>query len=410
MNPYLPSMNACWSATAYRTTRPILRWRGPTPLRTSTRARRTNSPLLILVFFSPYWYYRFTRNGTIVYENTKQRNKGTAQEMESDHRTRLAKGETGIRDPKDIPTLLQFKDQFIEEIELVCHEKPQTIDFYTRKLKNLLKFQPLANQRLDRIDEDLIKKYMRHRRHQTTGKDENKRNISPASVNRELATLRRALRLAQAKKILDRVPKFEMLKGEHVREFVLSHEQESGYLASCPTLPPLRDIAALILDTGLRRGEALALQWPDVHLDQGCLRVREGKSKNAKRVIPVTQRVQELLRTRFETAVDDYVFSSGEGPYSPSYIDHVHEGVRGTLGKEFVIHSLRHTFGTRLGESGADAFTIMKLMGHSSITTSQRYVHPSTDVMQRAIRGMENNLCTIGAVAEGEGGKVAVTS
>jgi integrase/recombinase XerD len=51
---------------------------------------------------------------------------------------------------------------------------------------------------------------------------------------------------------------------------------------------------------------------------------------------------------------------------------------------EFVLHSLRHTFGTRLGESGADAFTIMKLMGHSSVTVSQRYVHPSSEAVERA--------------------------
>jgi integrase len=39
---------------------------------------------------------------------------------------------------------------------------------------------------------------------------------------------------------------------------------------------------------------------------------------------------------------------------------------------DFVLHSLRHTFGMRLGESGADAFTIMQLMGHSSVTVSQK--------------------------------------
>src|SRR5580692_4105846 len=47
------------------------------------------------------------------------------------------------------------------------------------------------------------------------------------------------------------------------------------------------------------------------------------------------------------------------------------------------------SFINRLAESGADAFTIMKLMGHSSIVVSQRYVHPSTDAMKRAISGME---------------------
>ena len=56
---------------------------------------------------------------------------------------------------------------------------------------------------------------------------------------------------------------------------------------------------------------------------------------------------------------------------------------------DFVLHSLRHTFGTRLGESGADAFTIMRLMGHSSVTVSQRYVHPSPESVERAFGRLE---------------------
>lgn len=51
---------------------------------------------------------------------------------------------------------------------------------------------------------------------------------------------------------------------------------------------------------------------------------------------------------------------------------------------DFVLHSLRHTFGTRLGESGADAFTIMRLMGHSTVTISQRYIHPSPEAVELA--------------------------
>lgn len=59
------------------------------------------------------------------------------------------------------------------------------------------------------------------------------------------------------------------------------------------------------------------------------------------------------------------------------------------LPKDFVMHSLRHTFGTRLGESGADVFTIMKLMGHSSVTVSQRYVHPSPEAVETAMERLE---------------------
>src|ERR1039457_76069 len=56
--------------------------------------------------------------------------------------------------------------------------------------------------------------------------------------------------------------------------------------------------------------------------------------------------------------------------------------------RDFVLHSLRHTFGTRLGESGADAFTIMRLMGHSTVTVSQRYVHPSPEALELAYERM----------------------
>src|SRR5271165_3013512 len=55
---------------------------------------------------------------------------------------------------------------------------------------------------------------------------------------------------------------------------------------------------------------------------------------------------------------------------------------------DFVLHSLRHSFVTRLGESGADAFTIMRLVGHSTVTVSQRYVHPSPEAVELAYERM----------------------
>ena len=54
-----------------------------------------------------------------------------------------------------------------------------------------------------------------------------------------------------------------------------------------------------------------------------------------------------------------------------------------------MIHSLRHTMLTRIGEAGVDAFTIMKIAGHSSITVSQRDVHPSTESLAPAFERLE---------------------
>lgn len=111
--------------------------------------------------------------------------------------------------------------------------------------------------------------------------------VAPATVNRDLATLRRLLRLACEWQVISRVPRIRMLPGERTREFVLSHKAEADYLEKAPQ--PLRDVALLSIDTGLRIGEALALECRDVHLDPvgdpefGYLRVRDGKSKKAWR-------------------------------------------------------------------------------------------------------------------------------
>jgi hypothetical protein len=84
----------------------------------------------------------------------------------------------------------------------------------------------------------------------------------------------------------------------------------------------------------------------------------------------------------------------GDSPDAPilgTSIDHQHDDVRDTLklSEEFVVHSLRHTMLTRLGEAGADAFTIMKIAGHGSVTVSQRYVHPTPEGMERAFQRLE---------------------
>ena len=80
------------------------------------------------------------------------------------------------------------------------------------------------------------------------------------------------------------------------------------------------------------------------------------------------------------------------------------------LTDDFVLHSFRHTMLTRLGECRADAFTIMRIAGHSSVTVSQRYVHPTPETLERAFdrldeaakadRGSKHGVATRGATGE----------
>src|SRR5215471_4047800 len=166
-----------------------------------------------------YWYH-FTFNGEHIQESTKQGNPRVAGHMEAAHKTSLAKGEVGFRERKAVPALKEFAQKFIDAIQVRCAEKPRTIAFYAEKLTRLLEFEPLALARLDKIDEALIESYVQERRKQ----------VAPATVNRQLATLRRLMRLAYEWQVINRVPRIRMLPGERNREFVLSHKQETNYL------------------------------------------------------------------------------------------------------------------------------------------------------------------------------------
>lgn len=211
------------------------------------------------------------------------------------------------------------------------------------------------------------------------------------------------LRLAQEWKEIQRVPRIRLLSGERTREFVLSRKDEGIYLGACPQ--PLQDLAVLMLETGLRIGEALHLEWSDVTIQPingarfGFIRIREGKSKNAKRVIPLTDRAAALLRARWDTRTSGFVFGNRDGQtYVGTSTNHLHQSVcnprvngkrKRIFPRDFVLHSLRHTMLTRLGESGVDAFTIMRIAGHSSITVSQRYIHPTPEAVERAFERLQ---------------------
>ena len=314
--------------------------------------------------------------------------------FESAKRTALAMGAVGIKEKPQSPTLAEFAPKFTAAIETLCAEKPATVSFYQEKLRRLQADKGLAGTRLDAIDEAVIDGYKQRRTRQVSRYG---RPVSPASVNRELATLRRLLRLAQEWKVLDRVPRIRLLRGERNREFVMSHVLEPKYLEAAPQ--PLRDVAILILETGVRPGEAVNLRWSDVyllpavHAELGYIAIRGGKSKNAKRNLSLTARASAFLKARKADAKSAWVFP-GDSPKAAilgTSIDHQHNNVRDTLklSKEFVVHSLRHTMLTRLGEAGADAFTIMKIAGHSSVTVSQRYVHPTPEGMERAFQRLE---------------------
>ena len=115
--------------------------------------------------------------------------------------------------------------------------------------------------------------------------------------------------------------------------------------------------------------------------NRGTVFVRGTESKNSRRTLALTNKAYEVLK-ECERISDVSLCSrrtNAKQGASGSAMSHAQELVRAKLKapSDFTAHSLRHTFATRLGEDGADAFTIMRVLGHASVTTSQRYVHPT---------------------------------
>lgn len=112
------------------------------------------------------------------------------------------------------------------------------------------------------------------------------------------------------------MPKIRLLTGEPSRDYVLDHATETRYLAACVEagFPVLHDAAIVRLDSALRPGEALALQWPDVHLEPagdaryGWIQVTGGKTKNARRTVPLAARASRLLTGKKKHAKSIWVF------------------------------------------------------------------------------------------------------
>jgi integrase len=119
----------------------------------------------------------------------------------------------------------------------------------------------------------------------------------------------------------------------------------------------------------------------------------QGKcSQNGASIAAASQEREEALEARGKQSQTDkqaapYVFANKfGGRYLVTSLNHLHRNVSAPKvdGKrvpifpgDFVMHSLRHTMLTRLGEAGVDAFTIMRIAGHSSVVVSQRYIHPT---------------------------------
>lgn len=145
----------------------------------------------------------------------------------------------------------------------------------------------------------------------------------------------------------------------------------------------------MALNTGMRQGEILNLQWPDVDFQQKVMYINESKSGESRK-IPINSITVAVLRQVKKRQRSFYVFSNKEGkPFRKVY-----KGFKAALRRagisNFTFHDLRHTFASHLIMNGTDLKTVQELLGHKTFKMTLRYAHLSSDHKRKAV----DNLAT----------------
>jgi integrase len=329
------------------------------------------------------WWSRLMRDAVVVQQSLGTRNRQEALDIEATLRSAAVKGEFGIVDRRNAPTLADFEKRLFDHLRF--HVKPRTLQFYKEQY-GILKKSPLKNLRISMIDSASADAFKQWRLEQ---------NVAVSTANHGIRTLRRALHQAEDWKLIPRAPKLKLLTGENSREAVITETELQmliDYAAAAYPKSNFQFLLPFLVDTGLRVSEACNLKRDDLDFKMGFVRVVEGKSKAAKREVPLTDRAATAAKAAWERSRCSYIFTAyaGRKALTRHYVSQQFRVLADSLNMhDTVLHSTRHTFCTRLGESGVDAFTIQKLAGHASITISQRYVHSSREVMIKAIKLMD---------------------
>lgn len=222
-------------------------------------------------------------------------------------------------------------------------------------------------------------------------KIETKRQRTIASVNRELMAIRVMLRKAQKEGWLLRSPFEEhdsliKVSDERRRERTLSYEEETRLLdAGGPE--HLRPILVCALSTGMRLGEILKLAWKDVDLEGQQIRILSTNTKTStERYAPITPELKvEFERLKTTTLPEAKTVFGIKTNIKRSFRTACekagikHGGIDG-----LTFHCLRHTAGTRMVKQKMELAEVARILGHSDIKTTYRYISADSDVMDKA--------------------------
>lgn len=212
------------------------------------------------------------------------------------------------------------------------------------------------------------------------------KGLSAVAVNHDLRLLRKMYNWAIRKGLVTRTP-FKIgsepaiqLEREIPRNKRLSEDEEQRLLSVAE--PLLRDVVVAILETACRPGELRSLQWRDVSLERRELVVRATKSKTrTERLVPLSVRLLGVLEMRRHgpdgrvVDPDAYVFGNAIGEQVKTFRPAWERArIAAKLG-DLHLADLRHEAASRFDEAGVPINFVSKILGHTDLSTTSRYLN-----------------------------------
>jgi len=304
-----------------------------------------------------FYHYQFQINGKRYRGSTKSTNKAEALRLEAAHRME------SLRHPEQhvVPgEKLELDDAFDRFLAWASrHVKPRTHQRYRVSAKRLKAH--FGEVRIERMNTQAVEAFKSIRAGE----------CSSAGVNRDLACLRTFRNWCVRMSYPIGPFHVQLLPEGPGNMRIVSYEEERIYLDHADLL--LRHVSTIIVETGMRPGEIFGVHGEHVNLDKRYIFIPTGKTRFARRTIPLTSRAYEVLTKLWKPG------RFFEGPATNQVVMRHHKALCNRLGFNFRLYDFRHTYGSRMAMAGVDLMTLRELMGHSSITITQRYCHPTPE-------------------------------
>ena len=216
--------------------------------------------------------------------------------------------------------------------------------------------------------------------------------VGPATVALELAVLRHMLRLGKRWGYLTVVPDIEMPEKPEGRQRYLETEEIVRLLEACRSSlnPYLATIVTIAINTGMRKGEVMGLEWERIDLATSRITLYRTKSRKP-RGVPMNRAVYEAfvaLEPDAATRTGRVFRRTDGGAWGQIRTAFANALERAGI-KDFRFHDLRHTAASHLIMRGRSLKEVQEVLGHADIKMTMRYLHLSPSHLRAAVDALD---------------------